>query len=50
MNSQLIVDVNTLSGSAQIALLEDGNLVEVRTQQSVSLFAVFNIYLGLVLT
>lgn len=46
MNSQLIVDVNTLSGSAQIALLEDGNLVEVRTQQSGSLFAVGNIYLG----
>jgi len=46
LNSQLIVDVNTLSGSAQIALLEDGNLVEVRTQQSGSLFAVGNIYLG----
>ena len=46
MNSQLIVDVNTLSGSAQIALLEDGNLVEVRTQQSGSLFSVGNIYLG----
>lgn len=46
MNSQLIVDVNSASGSAQIALLEDGNLVEVRTQQSSSLFSVGNIYLG----
>lgn len=46
MNSQLIVDVNSLSGSAQIALLEDGNLVEMRTQHSKSLFSVGNIYLG----
>lgn len=46
MDSQLIVDVNSLSGSAQIALLEDGNLVEMRTQHSKSLFSVGNIYLG----
>ena len=46
MNSQLIVDVNTNSGSAQIALLEDGVLVEVRTQQSGLPYSVGNIYLG----
>ena len=38
--------MNSLSGSAQIALLEDGNLVEMRTQHSKSLFSVGNIYLG----
>lgn len=46
MNSQLIVDVDTQSGSARIVLLEDGNLVEVRTQHSGALLAMGNIYLG----
>lgn len=46
MNSQLIIDVNPRTEETCIALLEDNQLIEYRSQKKDSSFAVGDIYLG----
>lgn len=46
MTSQLIIDVNKRSGEVRIALLEDGQLIEYRTQKQNAECSVGDIYLG----
>ncbi len=48
MNSQLIIDVNPRTEETCIALLEDSQLIEYRSQKKDSSFAVGDIYLGTV--
>ena len=48
MNSQLIIDVDPKKGKTNIALLEDSQLVEYRTESSNKGFALGDIYVGVV--
>lgn len=48
MTSQLIIDVNQRSGEAKIALLEDAQLIEFRSQKRNAEFNVGDIYVGTV--
>ena len=48
MTSNLIIDLNKQTRETRIALLEDGNLVEFRSQRQNASFSVGDIYLGVV--
>ena len=48
VTSNLIIDLNKQTRETRIALLEDGNLVEFRSQRQNASFSVGDIYLGVV--